>query len=148
MLELHTREHGYLEMIPPFMVNADSMFGTGQLPKFEHDSFKTEPGGFLPRPDRGGAGHERTTPKEILGARSDLPRAYCAYTPCFRSEAGSYGKDVRGLDPAAPVQQGRAGPLLPSQRQSYEQLELLTSPRRGGTQASGASLPGRDAVHR
>ncbi|MCP3982549.1 MAG: serine--tRNA ligase [bacterium] len=95
MLDLHTREHGYVEVIPPFMVNADAMFGTGQLPKFEADLFKAEPGGFylIPTAEVPVTNIHR---EEILDG-SSLPFGYCAYTPCFRSEAGSYGKDVRGL---------------------------------------------------
>ena len=95
MLDLHTGEHGYQEVLPPFMVNRDSMQGTGQLPKFEDDLFKLVDPEFYPIPTaevpvtnihRG----------EIL-KKSDLPISYCAYTPCFRREAGSYGKDTRGL---------------------------------------------------
>jgi seryl-tRNA synthetase len=97
MLDLHTRERGYREVIPPYLVNAETLTGTGQLPKFESDLFKT-------------AGSERELyliptaevpltnlhRDEILSAGS-LPVKYVSFTPCFRSEAGSYGKDVRGL---------------------------------------------------
>lgn len=95
MLDLHTREHGYLEMLPPLMVNAQSMFGTGQLPKFEADLFKVEPGGYYLIPTAE-VPLTNVHAGELLDAAA-LPIAYCAYTPCFRSEAGSYGKDVRGL---------------------------------------------------
>lgn len=96
MLDLHTREHGYTEMLPPFMVNTDSLFGTGQLPKFEMDLFKVRferdyylvPTAEVPLTNL----HR----EEILEEK-DLPLYYTAYTPCFRSEAGSYGRDVRGL---------------------------------------------------
>jgi seryl-tRNA synthetase len=95
MLDLHTRRHGYTEVLPPFLVNAESMFGTGQLPKFAADAFKIE-------------GHDwylvPTAEVPVTNLHRDelldeaaLPRRYAAYTPCFRSEAGSYGKDVRGL---------------------------------------------------
>ena len=96
MLELHTREHGYLETLPPFIVNRDSLFGTGQLPKFEEDLFKLEDerGLYLiPTAEVPVTNYYR---EEILDA-SQLPMKWAAYTPCFRSEAGSYGKDTRGV---------------------------------------------------
>jgi seryl-tRNA synthetase len=95
MLDLHTKEHGYTEVLPPFMVNAGALFGTGQLPKFEQDLFKVEPGGYYLVPTAE-VPVTNIHADEILDA-DRLPIAYCAYTPCFRSEAGSYGKDVRGL---------------------------------------------------
>jgi len=95
MLDLHTGEHKYVEILPPFMVNRDSMTGTGQLPKFEDDLFHTDdPDYFLiPTAEVPVTNIHRN---EIL-AGSDLPVRYTAYTPCFRKEAGSYGKDTRGL---------------------------------------------------
>ncbi len=102
MLDLHTGEHGYREVHPPYLVNSKTMTGTGQLPKFEHDAFKTA---RTDDPDDQGALYLIPTAEvpltnlhadEILDV-ADLPVAYTAYTPCFRSEAGSYGKDVRGL---------------------------------------------------
>ena len=95
MLDLHTDSHGYQEVLPPFMVNRDSMTGTGQLPKFEEDLFKmVDPEFFLiPTAEVPVTNIHRG---EIL-KRSDLPISYTAYTPCFRREAGSYGKDTRGL---------------------------------------------------
>ena len=95
MLDLHTDVHGYQEVLPPFMVNRDSMQGTGQLPKFEEDLFKlVDPDFFLiPTAEVPVTNIHRG---EIL-KKSDLPINYCAYTPCFRREAGSYGKDTRGL---------------------------------------------------
>ncbi len=95
MLDLHTDTHGYQEVLPPFMVNRDSMTGTGQLPKFEEDLFKmVDPEFFLiPTAEVPVTNIHRG---EIL-KRSDLPISYTAYTPCFRREAGSYGKDTRGL---------------------------------------------------
>ena len=95
MLDLHTDQHGYQEVLPPFMVNRDSMTGTGQLPKFEDDLFKlVDPEFFLiPTAEVPVTNIHRN---EIL-KKSDLPISYCAYTPCFRREAGSYGKDTRGL---------------------------------------------------
>ena len=95
MLDLHTGEHKYVEILPPFMVNRESMTGTGQLPKFEDDLFHTDdPDYFLiPTAEVPVTNIHRN---EIL-AGSDLPVCYTAYTPCFRKEAGSYGKDTRGL---------------------------------------------------
>jgi len=90
-IDLH-RERGYLELIPPYLVNADSMRGTGQLPKFEEDLFKTTNGLYLiPTAEVPVTNYHRD---EIL---SDLPIKYCAFSPCFRSEAGSYGKDTKGI---------------------------------------------------
>ena len=95
MLDVHTAEHGYTEVVPPFLVNADALRGTGQLPKFEADLFRVEPGGYYLVP---------TAEVPLTNLRAgeilepdELPIAVTAYTPCFRSEAGSYGKDVRGL---------------------------------------------------
>ncbi|HMZ81743.1 MAG TPA: serine--tRNA ligase [Acidobacteriota bacterium] len=96
MLDIHTQEHGYQEMLPPFVINAASLFGTGQLPKFEADLFKLtdERGLYLaPTAEVPVTNYYRD---EILdGAK--LPISFTAYTPCFRSEAGSYGRDTRGL---------------------------------------------------
>ncbi|MDT5062045.1 MAG: seryl-tRNA synthetase [Acidobacteriota bacterium] len=124
MLELHTREHGYLETLPPFIVNSDSLFGTGQLPKFEEDLFKLtdERGLYLvPTAEVPVTNYHRD---EILDA-SQLPMKWAAYTPCFRSEAGSYGRDVRGL-----IRQHQFEKVelvkyaLPEN--SYDELESLT----------------------
>jgi seryl-tRNA synthetase len=95
MLDLHTDGHKYIEILPPFMVNRDSMTGTGQLPKFEDDLFHIEgPDYFLiPTAEVPVTNIHRD---EIL-AETELPVRYTAYTPCFRKEAGSYGKDTRGL---------------------------------------------------
>lgn len=96
MLDLHTREHGYREMWPPFIVNAETLFGTGQLPKFEADLFKlTDERGFYLVPTAE-VPLTNLHSDEILSEK-DLPLSYAAYTSCFRSEAGSYGRDVRGL---------------------------------------------------
>jgi seryl-tRNA synthetase len=97
MLDLHTREHGYTEVLPPFLVNADSMYGTGQLPKFEADLFQVPHGDktlyLIPTAEVPVTNLYRD--ETLDGAR--LPISLTAYTPCFRSEAGSYGKDVRGI---------------------------------------------------
>jgi len=96
MLDLHTGEHGYTEVLPPFMVNADSLRGTGQLPKFEQDLFKLQGEKELYLIPTAEVPVTNLHRDEILD-ESQLTRSYCAYTPCFRSEAGSYGKDTRGL---------------------------------------------------
>ncbi|HPA52574.1 MAG TPA: serine--tRNA ligase [Thermoanaerobaculia bacterium] len=95
MLDLHTREHGYREVLPPFIVNAASLFGTGQLPKFEADLFRLKDTDWYLAP---------TAEVPVTNLHRDevlreeqLPISYCAYTPCFRAEAGAAGKDTRGL---------------------------------------------------
>jgi seryl-tRNA synthetase len=95
MLDLHTRVHGYLEVLPPFIVNAASLTGTGQLPKFKQDLFKLEGFDYYLVPTAE-VPVTNIHMQEVL-EEDDLPRYYTAYTPCFRSEAGSYGKDTRGL---------------------------------------------------
>ena len=97
MLDLHTREHGYTEVLPPYLVNSDSMYGTGQLPKFAADSFRVPHGEkdlwLIPTAEVPVTNLYRD---EVLDP-ARLPISLTAYTPCFRSEAGSYGKDVRGI---------------------------------------------------
>jgi seryl-tRNA synthetase len=95
MLDRHTREHGYTEILPPFMVNRKTMTGTGQLPKFEDDLFKIEGFDYFLIPTAE-VPVTNIYQDEILEAH-ELPVYFTAYTPCFRKEAGSYGKDVRGL---------------------------------------------------
>src|SRR5262245_10443739 len=93
-LDVHVEEHGYREVLPPFLVNRDSLFGTGQLPKFEADLFQTREGYYLvPTAEVPVTNLHRD---EILRAAA-LPRRYTAYTPCFRSEAGAAGRDTRGM---------------------------------------------------
>jgi seryl-tRNA synthetase len=95
MLDLHTQEHGYKEMIPPALVNRTALVGTGQLPKFEEDLFRLAQGEYFLIPT---AEVPLTNlHRDEMIEREDLPIKYVAYTPCFRSEAGSYGRDVRGL---------------------------------------------------
>ena len=124
MLDLHTGEHGYLEVAPPFLANTDSLMGTGQLPKFQADLFKVADDWdlfLIPTAEVPLANLHRG---EILAA-ADLPLRYTAYTPCFRSEAGSYGSDVRGL-----IRQHQFDKVelvaLTRPDQSYEMLETLT----------------------
>jgi seryl-tRNA synthetase len=125
MLDVHTREHGYTETLPPFIVNRASLFGTGQLPKFEPDLFKLQDDRELylvPTAEVPVTNYYRD---EILDA-SDLPKRWTAYTPCFRSEAGSYGRDTRGM-----IRQHQFEKVelvkyaLPET--SYDELEALTN---------------------
>jgi seryl-tRNA synthetase len=95
MLDTHTREHGYTEVLPPFLINSASLYGTGQLPKFAEDLFKCE-GHDLWLAPTAEVPVTNLFRDETL-AFDDLPISLCAYTPCFRSEAGSYGRDVRGI---------------------------------------------------
>src|SRR2546425_8431564 len=91
MLDLHTREHGYTEVLPPYLVNSDSLYGTGQLPKFKADQFKTEEHDLWLIPTAEVPVTNLYRDETLEGAK--LPISLTAYTPCFRSEAGSYGKD-------------------------------------------------------
>ena len=124
MLEVHTREHGYTETLPPFIVNRHALFGTAQLPKFEADLFKLQDERelyLIPTAEVPVTNYHR---EEILDA-AQLPLRWAAYTPCFRSEAGSYGRDTRGV-----IRQHQFEKVelvkyaLPEN--SYEELESLT----------------------
>src|SRR5919106_3524314 len=124
MLDVHTREHGYLETQPPFIVNSNALFGTAQLPKFEADVFKLRDDRelyLIPTAEVPVTNYHR---EEILDA-AQLPMKWAAYTPCFRSEAGSYGRDTRGV-----IRQHQFEKVelvkysLPEN--SYEELESLT----------------------
>jgi seryl-tRNA synthetase len=95
MLDIHTKEHGYKEIVPPFMANSESLFGTAQLPKFKEDQFKVEATDYYLIPTAEVPVTNIYRGDIIDGER--LPIKFAAYTPCFRSEAGSYGKDVRGI---------------------------------------------------
>jgi len=123
MLDVHTREHGYTEILPPFAVNSASLFGTGQLPKFASDLFKLEGTDYwlIPTAEVPVTNLYRD---EVLEA-AQLPVKYCAWTPCFRSEAGSYGKDVRGIIRQHQFQKVELVKFaLPEN--SYDELESLT----------------------
>ncbi|HLX75878.1 MAG TPA: serine--tRNA ligase [Terriglobales bacterium] len=126
MLDLHTREHGYTEVLPPFLVNSESMYGTGQLPKFAQDSFRVPHGDkdlwLIPTAEVPVTNLYRD---EILEA-ARLPVLLTAYTPCFRSEAGSYGKDVRGIIRQHQFQKVELVKFTRPE-QSYEELERLTA---------------------
>ena len=125
MLDLHTKEHGYTEVLPPYLVNAESMYGTGQLPKFEADLFKVPHGDknlyLIPTAEVPVTNLYRD---EILDA-AQLPISLVAYTPCFRSEAGSYGKDVRGIIRQHQFQKVELVKFTRPE-DSYEQHEKLT----------------------
>jgi seryl-tRNA synthetase len=124
MLDLHTREHGYHEVFPPFMVNRTTMTGTGQLPKFEEELFKVEGTDYFLIPTAE-VPVTNIHQDEVLEEGS-LPLYYTAYTACFRKEAGSYGKDVRGL-----IRQHQFNKVelvkLTRPEDSYDELEKLTS---------------------
>lgn len=125
MLDLHTREHGYTEVLPPFLVNSDSMYGTGQLPKFAADSFRVTHGEkdlwLIPTAEVPVTNLYRD---EVLEA-ARLPISLTAYTPCFRSEAGSYGKDVRGIIRQHQFQKVELVKFTRPEH-SYDELEKLT----------------------
>jgi seryl-tRNA synthetase len=123
MLDLHTREHGYREVLPPFLINSASLYGTGQLPKFAEDLFKVEGYDFWLAPTAE-VPVTNLYRNEVLDADS-LPISLCAYTPCFRSEAGSYGRDVRGIIRQHQFQKVELVKFTRAD-QSYEQLERLT----------------------
>jgi seryl-tRNA synthetase len=128
MLDLHTRQHGYREVIPPFMVNRATMTGTGQLPKFEEDLFKTHVGAgaearelfLIPTSEVPLTNIYR---EEILDP-GKLPLYLTAYSPCFRSEAGSYGKDTRGLIRLHQFQKVELVKIV-EQEKSYDELEKM-----------------------
>jgi seryl-tRNA synthetase len=124
MLDLHTREHGYREMEPPFLVNTKALIGTGNLPKFEEDLFRIAGDWDLYLIPTAEVPLTNLHREEILDGRQ-LPLKYTAYTPCFRSEAGSYGADVRGL-----VRQHQFDKVelvkFTTPAQSHDELEKLT----------------------
>lgn len=123
MLDLHTSEHRYTEVLPPFMANGTSMTGTGQLPKFAEDLFKIEGMDYYMIPTAE-VPVTNIHQGEILNEK-DLPRYYVAYSPCFRAEAGSYGKDTRGL-----IRQHQFNKVemvkFTTPESSYDELEKLT----------------------
>lgn len=123
MLDTHTSQHGYTEVLPPFVVNSASLFGTGQLPKFAEDLFKLEKTDYwlIPTAEVPVTNIFRD---ETLEA-DQLPVSYCAYTPCFRSEAGSYGRDVRGIIRQHQFQKVELVKFT-APDQSHAELETLT----------------------
>jgi len=123
MLDVHTREHGYTEVLPPFLINSASLYGTGQLPKFAADLFKLENTDYWLAP---------TAEVPVTNLYRDetldldrLPIKLCAYTPCFRSEAGSYGRDVRGIIRQHQFQKVELVKFARPES-SYDELESLT----------------------
>ena len=124
MLDLHTREHGYREVLPPFMVKSECFVGTGQLPKFEDDQFKIEGWDhyLVPTAEVPVTNIHR---EEILN-EATLPIYYTAYTPCFRKEAGSYGKDVKGLIRLHQFNKVELVKFVAPET-SYDELERLTA---------------------
>ena len=125
MLDVHTKEHGYTEVLPPYLVNSESMYGTGQLPKFASDLFRVPHGEkdlwLVPTAEVPVTNLYRDETLDI----ASLPVSLTAYTPCFRSEAGSYGKDVRGIIRQHQFQKVELVKFA-SPESSYEQLEKLT----------------------
>jgi seryl-tRNA synthetase len=134
MLDLHTRQHGYTEVLPPFLVNSGALFGTGQLPKFASDLFKCEGADLWLVPTAEVPVTNLYRGEVLEGAR--LPVSLVAWTPCFRSEAGSYGKDVRGIIRQHQFQKVE---LVKFARpdDSYAQLEQLTRDAEAVLQALG-----------
>ena len=129
MLDTHTREHGYTELYVPYMVNADSLRGTGQLPKFEEDLFRTcsEPAYYLiPTAEV----PVTNLARGLIIEDDSMPRRYVAHTPCFRSEAGSYGKDTRGMIRQHQFEKVELVQVVRPQ-DSYEALESLTGHAEG-----------------
>jgi seryl-tRNA synthetase len=123
MLDVHSREHGYTEVLPPFIVNSASLYGTGQLPKFAEDLFKLEKTDYWLIPTAEVPVTNLFRDETLAADR--LPVSLCAYTPCFRSEAGSYGRDVRGIIRQHQFQKVEMVKFTRPE-QSYDQLELLT----------------------
>lgn len=124
MMDVHSGDHGYEEMLPPYIVNRDSLYGTGQLPKFEEDLFKLTEGDYylIPTAEVPVTNYHR---EEILSAE-DLPKKYVAYSSCFRSEAGAAGRDTRGL-----IRQHQFNKVemikIVHPDSSYEELEQMTA---------------------
>lgn len=124
MMDLHSEKHGYTEMLPPYIVNTDSMTGTGQLPKFEEDAFKLQGTEYylIPTAEVPVTNYHRN---DILN-KEDLPKYYAAYSACFRSEAGSAGRDTRGLIRNHQFNKIELVKLVEPE-QSYDELEKLTA---------------------
>ena len=144
MLDIHTKEHGYREIVPPFMANSKSLFGTAQLPKFEEDLFKVRDTDYYLIPTAEVPVTNIYRDEIIDGER--LPIKFTAYTPCFRSEAGSYGKDVRGI---FRQHQFNKVELVKFTRpeESNSELESLVVECRGDFEATEDSIPRRDSFH-
>ena len=124
MLDVHTREHGYTEVLPPFLVNSASLYGTGQLPKFKDDLFQCEGRDLWLIPTAEVPVTNIYRDETLDGGA--LPIKLCAYTPCFRSEAGSYGRDVRGIIRQHQFQKVEMVKFTRPE-ESYNELETLTA---------------------
>ena len=145
MLDVHTQHHGYTEVLPPFMANTASFYGTGQLPKFEADLFKLEGTDYYLIP---------TAEVPVTNLYRDetldfdkLPIKLCAYTPCFRSEAGSYGRDVRGIIRQHQFQKVELVKFTPPET-SYDELEALTADAEDILQRLGLAVSHGGSLHR
>ena len=134
MLDMHTRKHGYTELLPPYLVKAHALEGTGNLPKFEADLFKVDGGEFylIPTAEVPVTNFHRD---EVLD-ESQLPIKYCAFSPCFRSEAGSYGRDTKGMIRQHQFHKVEIVKFAHPDR-SYEELEGLTADAEEVLQALG-----------
>jgi seryl-tRNA synthetase len=141
MLDVHTREHGYTEVLPPFIVNSASLFGTGQLPKFAQDQFKLENTDYWLIPTAEVPVTNLYRNETLDGER--LPVKLCSCTPCFRSEAGSYGRDVRGIIRQHQFQKVEMVKFA-HPNSSYDELEKLTADAEDILQRLG--LPFRTVV--
>ncbi len=134
MLDLHTREHGYTEVLPPYLVKAHALEGTGNLPKFEADLFKVDGGAFYLIPTA--EVPVTNLHRDELLEEDSLPMSYCAFTPCFRSEAGSYGKDTKGM-----IRQHQFHKVelvkYSKPENSYDELEKLVSDAESVLEALG-----------
>ena len=137
-------ENGYDEVYPPYMVTRATMTGTGQLPKFEDDAYKVDKDTFLiPTAEVPVTNMYR----EMILDGAQLPIRHCAYSTCFRAEAGSAGRDTRGL-----IRQHQFNKVemvkITKPEQSYDELESMTAEAEKGAPDAGPALPGGDAVHR
>ena len=145
MLDVHTQQHGYTEVLPPFMVNSASLYGTGQLPKFEADLFKVQGTDYYLIP---------TAEVPVTNLYRDetldfdkLPIKLCAYTPCFRSEAGSYGRDVRGIIRQHQFQKVELVKFAPPEIE-LQRARSADARRRRYPAASRPALSHRRSLHR
>ncbi len=144
MLDLHTREHGYLEMSPPFLVRRDCMIGTTQLPKFEEDMYGLEENQLFlaPTAEVPVTNFHR---EEILAA-SELPKKFVAYTPCFRREAGSAGRETRGIIRVHQFDKVELVKITTPEK-SYAEHESLTADAERVLQLLGSALPRHRTLH-
>ncbi len=144
MLDVHTKEHCYREVLPPFLINSASLYGTGNLPKFGEDLFRCE-GHDLWLAPTAEVPVTNLFRDEILNAEK-LPISLCAYTPCFRSEAGSYGRDVRGIIRQHQFQKVELVKFTRPE-QSYDEHEKLTRDAESNSGEARTSLPASGPLH-